>query len=84
MSRLYAIRDAKVGLCNAPCMFDNDATAMRAFGDMVLNDKQSLIALHPEDFVLLYLGEFNRENGMITQDSAGYRVLCSASDYIKE
>lgn len=84
MTKLYAIRDIKVGLCNAPCMFDNDATALRAFSDIVLRDKESLISIHPSDFTLCYLGDFNRETGVIIPAVGGIRVLCVASDFIKE
>lgn len=83
LRKLYAIRDTKVGTCNPPCIFDNDAVAMRGFGDLVSRDKDSMIALHPEDFVLLYLGEIDLETGVITQTPDMIRVLCTASDFNK-
>lgn len=80
---LYSVRDARMGTFAPPCLFDNDNVAIRAFGDMVRGDKQSLIALHPEDFTLVYLGAFNVETGVVEQSADTIRVLAVASDFVK-
>lgn len=88
--RLYCLRDTKIGEFQAPCIFANDAAAMRSFGDMVTRDKNSLVALHPEDFTLEFLGLFNVENGILLQDVADipesvHRTLATGSDFsVKE
>lgn len=84
MRKLYAIRDNKVGTFAPPCLFENDATAIRAFGDLVSRDKDSLMHLHPEDFSLWCLGFFNTENGVIEQNPDDFRTLANASDFCKE
>lgn len=82
--KLYSVRDSRMGTFAPPCLFDNDAVAIRAFGDMVGGDKQSLIALHPEDFVLCVLGEFDLETGRVEQAVEDIRVIANASDFLKK
>lgn len=84
MRKIYAIRDNKVGTFAPPCLFENDATAIRAFGDLVSRDKDSLMHLHPEDFSLWSLGQFDTETGRIVQTTEDFRTLANASDFIKE
>lgn len=62
--RIYAVRDCKVGTFAPPCLFENDGVAVRAFGDLVANDK-GVLGTHPEDFALYYLGEIDLETGHI-------------------
>lgn len=87
--RLYCLRDNKIGEFQAPCIFANDAAAMRAFGDMVTNDKNTLLALHPEDFTLEFLGLFNVDTGLLLQDVADipeslHRTLATGTDYVNK
>lgn len=84
MRKIYAIRDNKVGTFAPPCLFENDATAIRAFGDLVSRDKDSLMYVHPEDFSLWSLGHFDTETGFIEQAKEDFRTLANASDFIKE
>ena len=84
MRKIYAIRDNKVGTFAPPCLFENDATAIRAFGDLVSRDKDSLMHLHPEDFSLWCIGLFDVGNGRIEQTPEDVRTLANASDFIKE
>lgn len=48
----------------SPVTIDNDASAIRAFCDMVSN-KNSVIGQHPSDFVLYKVGYFNSDTGEI-------------------
>lgn len=79
--KLYSIRDKKASVYNTPVVFDNDAVAIRAFGDLVTRDKESLISVHPSDFSLCYLGEFDRETGLL---SAADVVVLADGDSFKE
>lgn len=63
--RIYSVRDCKIGAFAPPCLFENDAVATRAFGDMVTKDRDGLVGSHPEDFALYCIGEINLENGHI-------------------
>lgn len=48
----------------SPVTIDNDASAIRAFRDMVSN-KNTVIGQHPADFVLYKVGYFNADSGEI-------------------
>lgn len=80
--RLYAIRDKKAGVYNTPVPFDNDAVAIRAFGDLIERDKNNIISVHPSDFSLCLVGEFDRETGDICPlDTV---VVADGDQFIKE
>lgn len=55
---LYSIHDSKVGVYNAPFVQANDNAAIRAFTDEV-NNPDSLLNRHPEDFTLFCLGSYD-------------------------
>lgn len=63
---LYSILDVK-GHAYGPIMsFLNDATATRAFQEMVISrDNNSLIALYPSDYSLYSVGTFDNETGKL-------------------
>lgn len=82
--KLYAIRDKKAGTYNAPCVFDNDAVAIRAFGDVVLKSDGNLIASHPSDFQIVALGSFDRESGALVQSVEDIIVLADGDAFVKE
>jgi hypothetical protein len=80
---MYAIRDTKANTFYPPTLFDNDAVATRAFGDMVLGDKNTLIGTHPSDFSVCYVGDFDLETGTLIPSKVGYVVLANGSDFVK-
>lgn len=79
--KLYSLRDCKMNECNPPVCYPNDAVATRAFGDLVIKDKGSMIGMHPEDFALVYLGEIDLETGGIIPVSP---VIVATGDNFKE
>jgi len=81
--KLYAIRDLKANIFNTPVAMDNDATAIRSFGDLVSGDKTSLVALHPSDFALCFIGEFDIEKGILLPADTGYVQLACGNDFAK-
>lgn len=81
--KYYAVRDTKMGTFAQLVPFENDAVAIRGFSDLVHRDKDSMIAAHPADFSLFYIGEFDVETGVLTQSDTDIRVLCTASDFVK-
>lgn len=82
MSKLiYAIRDKKMELYNSPVLFDNDAVAIRAFGDLVTRDADSMIHAHPSDFSLVRLGSINLETGVIEQDVNSFVVVADGESF---
>ncbi len=83
--KLYSIRDTKVGNFNPPVRMDNDAAAVRSFGDLVTaTDKPTLFSQHPADFALCYIGDFDVEKGVLIPAEGGFRSLAMGSDFIKE
>lgn len=55
---MFAIFDNKSDAFNTPFFMAARGQAVRAFTDLV-NDGQSSISKHPEDYKLCFLGEFN-------------------------
>ena len=80
--RLYSIRDLKAQTFTPPTIQDNDAVAIRAFGDLVTKDKESLLGTHPADFALCFVGEFDILTGILTPAVNGFVQLSIGSDYL--
>lgn len=62
--KMYSIYDSKAKYYMNPFIQRNHAEALRSLTQAV-KDPQTTIAKHPADFVLMYLGDFNDENGQI-------------------
>lgn len=75
---IYAMRDEKVGFL-APALDATDASAMRSFADAISN-RDSLPGLHPADFSLYRVGDYDTDSGrIIPNDAPSY--LCCGSDF---
>lgn len=64
MLNIYSIRDAKMETFNRPFYMPADGAAIRAFQDEV-NNKESELNRHPEDYALYTIGIFNEDDGEI-------------------
>lgn len=62
--KVYSVKDAKVGAFMAPFFMRSKGEAIRAFTDLV-NDPQSMVAKHPEDYCLYEIGTWDEELGKI-------------------
>ena len=60
---LYSIYDSICQEYNPPFVCKNMATAIRNMRDSLKDSKQSIIAMHPEDYVLVQIGTFNKDTG---------------------
>ena len=80
--RLYAIRDSKMNEYNNPSVMASDAAAIRAFGDLVTKDKDTLVSNHPADFSIWYIGDFDFVSGEL--EVCKPLLLATGTDYIKE
>ncbi len=58
--QIFDIFDSATGSYARPFFMVSKGEATRAFVD-IINDKQSAIHKHPEDFTLFHLGSFNQE-----------------------
>lgn len=70
ISKVFTIFDTKAGYYLTPFFALNAGMALRSFEDMVNNDQTTLF-LHPEDYSLICLGEYDDSVGVIvTSDHA--------------
>lgn len=83
LRRVYAVRDDKQKEFNPPVIISNDAVASRTFGDMLNQDKNSIMYKHAGDFSLWYLGDFDVERGTFINHVGGAYIVCRASDFIE-
>lgn len=60
---LYSIYDSICEEYNPPFVCKNMATAIRNMRDSLKDSKQSIIAMHPEDYVLVQIGTFDKNTG---------------------
>ncbi|QXP08088.1 MAG: nonstructural protein [Arizlama microvirus] len=71
----FTILDTKAGLYMAPYFASNEALGIRTFKDL-LNNPQSILAKHPEDFALYYNGEYNSQTAELTNGKLTH--VCTA------
>ena len=57
----FSIYDTKAQYYHLPYNLKNEAVAIRQFGDMV-NDKETTINKHPEDYTLFKIGTWDDQN----------------------
>lgn len=77
LKSLFGIRDVKSGVFeNAPFQAHNVGEAMRMFGDLV-NRPGTIVAEHPADFELFYLGTFDQVTGQLGELQEEKFVLAS-------
>lgn len=81
--KVYCVKDEKIGF-NQPFVCANDLDALRQFQDTINRPTQngipSTLTLHPEDFSLYCLGEWEQQTGVITPEQ---RLLSGAMDLVK-
>lgn len=63
IQQIFAVFDSKAGAYLRPFMFDSQGMAIRAFMD-VLKDPKHEFALHPEDYTLFHIGEFDNKTAV--------------------
>lgn len=81
---VYAIRDNKLGSFGIPVLIENDAVAIRQFGDIITNGGDSVMTKHPSDFTIYRLGEFDSNTGKFENVDCPV-ALATGSDYaVKE
>jgi len=60
---IYSIYDDTAKAFMQPFFLHNHALAVRAFTDQVNSETPNSLSLHPEQFTLYHVGEFNDETG---------------------
>lgn len=79
---VFSIRDVKTNVFNTPYFQTSKAGAIRMFADLV-NDHQSTVAKHPEDFQLYELGIFNSETAEMLSH-AQPQFISNASEFVRQ
>lgn len=81
IKRLYSIRDLKASVLTPPVCLDNDAVAVRSFGDLV-SQGDTIYAKHPADFAIVFVGEMDFYTGALKSPEGGIVMLATGSDFI--
>lgn len=74
IKNVYAIRDEKVGFL-MPILEENNEVSIRNF-KYTLDDRNNICNFAKSDFNLYYLGMFNTDTGLFTQDEIP-KLICS-------
>lgn len=75
--QVFAIFDDKGGHYGVPFFCHTQGVALRMFHDLV-NDHNSAVCQHPEDYILFALGSWCDQTAMFTQEKT--QVVCRASE----
>lgn len=62
--QVFAVHDRKVGAYQLPMFMRTKLEVIRAFSDVIV-DPKSEFSKHPEDYMVVHLGEFSDETGLI-------------------
>lgn len=77
---VVAIRDNKMESYNMPVLVDNEAVAVRQFGDVITRGGDSVMSHHPADFSLYVLGTFDLKSGRFENLDCA-KLLAVGSDF---
>lgn len=80
--KIVAIRDRAADVFGQPIFVANHGTAIRSFGDEINNKREgNALALHPEDYDLYSLGEFDDAEGSF--EATRPTQIAVGKDYVK-
>jgi hypothetical protein len=82
LKKMYSVFDKKAQIYGTPFVTANENLALRSFS-RVANDPTHDICLFPDDFTLVYLGEFDEDTGQITPVPHG-QTIATASQFTKQ
>lgn len=75
-----SVFDSKVGAFAVPFFYRSRPEAIRAF-ETACRDEKSPFGMHPGDFGLFVIGEFDDSVGLLQPAPQPYR-LCGADDFV--
>lgn len=76
---IFTIHDEKANIYMTPFFFPTQGQALRAFNDLV-NDENSTVNKHPEDYRLYTLGTYDDQDAIFTTSTP--KLIASATDFI--
>lgn len=59
---IFSVFDSKLAVYNTPFFMQREQAAIRSFTDAV-NDPQTTLNKHPEDYTLFHIGDFDDDTG---------------------
>lgn len=65
ITKMFSVFDSKAGNFSPPFFMVSIGQAVRSFQD-IASDQSTMIARHPEDFSLFFIGEFDDAIGEVT------------------
>lgn len=71
---VYSVFDSKISAHLQPMFCLTEGQAIRSFSDAVMDDKTSLF-LHPHDYSLFQIGEFDQHSGMLFPLTAPIQII---------
>lgn len=71
---MYSIMDTKTGIYNPPFFNHSHGEAERNFKQLV-NDGKSTVHLHPTDFDLYYVGDYDDNSGKLMPKPAPEHII---------
>lgn len=80
--QIIALKDRAADVFGNPFYVRTNAEAIRSLGDEV-NNKESTIAGHPEDYDLYLVGTFDQDTGEIRAPEEGVSLIIRAQDLVK-
>ena len=83
IQKVFSVFDIKAACYSAPFFQHNDSVATRSFIDVV-NDPKSAVYIHPEDYILREIGEFDDNTGVLKAIEPKTLVTASAVQRPKE
>lgn len=63
-NRMFSVHDVKCNTFLSPFIAPTNGSAIRSFSDIV-NQPESVIHKHPEDYNLYFVGEFEQDSGAL-------------------
>lgn len=79
--KLFTVRDIQVEACLPPFLAANAGTAQRMLSDSA-RDNGSLLGMHPGDFELICIGEFDEQTGVVT--GIDHQMIGNLTEFIGE
>lgn len=72
---ICSVLDRAISAYNAPMFFRTRMEAIRSFSDAVNSGKDQNFSRHPEDYFLMFHGEFDDATGVFTATDTPERVV---------
>jgi len=80
--RMYSLYDRKLREFGAIALSRNDESIMRAVADGIPGTR-SMVERHPEDFDIMFLGEFFPQTGFVAGSAGPPRLVSSVADVLR-